>query len=214
MGRRPKTNPARDAQTRRATTDAKDAQNEALKIAGHDEPETADEAQTEADVPQDEANVAETAQPLAETAVDAVSTGIEAGGEGAEAADTAGETNAAGNAAEPADGQTSQPDTETATTSEVPVSATTLETGDALALRRFAEAPKCACGCGMALPNPKRCFLIGHDGKLKSVLKRVLRKELPPEAIPTEAIIRHREIRFLMTDPLYQSLVESWAKAK
>ena len=72
MRGRPKRVAARDSQRRRQTPNAKDGQRGAVKVVGHQKPETADEAQPEPDVAQDGANVVETAQPGAGTAAEAV----------------------------------------------------------------------------------------------------------------------------------------------
>jgi len=37
---------------------------------------------------------------------------------------------------------------------------------------------------------------------------------LPADAVPTELILRHREIRFVMGSPEFRRLVESWQKDK
>jgi hypothetical protein len=85
-----------------------------------------------------------------------------------------------------------------------------LDTHAALALKRLREHPTCACGCGKVLPNPKKCFIVGHDGKAKAIVCRVMRGELLPEDVPTELILRHKEIKFIMDAPEFRRLVESW----
>ena len=193
-----------DAQRRHAKVGAKDAQSGPTEAVRHQEPETADEGQSEAVVPQDDANDAESTQPVAQTPGE----GVAAGGESVGAAEMVPETETVGVTAEPKDAQTTQPEGDTAKSPGA-----TLDTDAALALKRFANDPKCACGCGQKLSDPKKVFRIGHDGKLKKILRAVLRNELPLEAVPTEAVLRHREIRFIMAGPEYRRLVEVWQKA-
>jgi hypothetical protein len=213
MRGRPKKLAAKDTQTRRETLGAKDAQDGAREVAGHGAPETTDEAQLEPDVAQDAPNVVETAQPGPETAGETAKAGVETGAEGVEAAELVPETGMAGDNAEPGATQTAQPEGEAATAPVLPSSPTTADTEAKLALRRFAESPKCACGCGGSV-KPKKFFIIGHDGKAKAILRKVMRGELPADAVPTELILRHREIRFVMGSPEFRRLVDEWQKAK
>ncbi|MCC6363163.1 MAG: hypothetical protein IT165_06530 [Bryobacterales bacterium] len=210
MRGRQKKLPAKDAQTRRETIGAKDAQNGTEEVVGHQGPETAEEAQLGPDGAQDDPNAVETAQADAGTPGGAATAGVETGTGGVEVAERVQEAGVAGIAAEPEASQTAQPEGETATAKEVPA----VDTEAALAMRRFAENPKCACGCGKTLPNPKKHFIIGHDGKAKAILRKVMRGELPADAVPTELILRHREIGFVMRGPEYRKLVESWQKAR
>jgi hypothetical protein len=212
MSQKQKTTPAKKIQTRRQTPTGKDAPKGAEEVVGHQGPETAEEAQPGPDGAQDDPNAVETAQPEAQTPGDAATAGVETGAEGVETAELVQETGGAGANAEPEATQTAHPEGPTAPAPEVPASPTTGDTEAALALRRFAENPKCACGCGKTLPNPKKHFIIGHDGKAKAILRKVLRGELPADAVPTELILRHREIRFIMGGPEYQRLIESWQK--
>ena len=210
MRGRPRTTPANDSQTRQTKRGARDAQSGAVKAAGHQGAETSDGAQPGADVAQSAADVAETTQTGPEMAGDEPSDGVETVGEGEEAGDVSCETGQAGTADVPADAQTNQPEAETAVASEVPA----LDTDAALALKRLRERPLCCCGCGRVLPNPKKHFIVGHDGKAKAILRRVMRGELPPDAVPTELILRHREIRFVMAAPEFRRLVDLWQQAK
>ena len=203
-----------NSQTRRVKPDAKDAQSGPVEAVGHQEPQTADEAAPAADVPQDDAKAGETAQAETETAEEGASAGAETGAGLVEVTEAAGETGGAEAIVEPTDAPDNQQDGQAAKSAEAPASSPAMDTDAALALRRFEQAPKCACGCGKTLPNPKKHFIIGHDGKAKATLRRVMRGELPPEAVPTELILRHREIRFVMASPEFHSLVESWQKAK
>ena len=209
MRGRPRTTPTNDAKTRQTKRGARDAQSGAVKDAGNQAPETADEAQTGADVARDEADVAETAPTGPEMAGDEPSDGVETVGEGGEAGDVSRETVKAGTAAEPGDAQTDQPAAETPTGSEVPAGPT-LDTDAALALRRLRERPLCCCGCGQVLSSPKKHFIQGHDGKAKVIVRKIMRGELQPQEAPTELILRHMEIEFIMRSPEFRRVVEMW----
>ncbi|MGO9241472.1 MAG: hypothetical protein ACLPXM_20295 [Terriglobales bacterium] len=154
----------------------------------------------------DEADVAETGP---EVAGDEPGDGVETVGEAEEAGDVSGVTGEAGTAVEPGDAQTEQPLGETATASEVPAGPT-LDTDAALALRRMRERPRCCCGCGQVLSSPKKHFIQGHDGKAKVIVRKIMRGELQPQEAPTELILRHMEIKFIMRSPEFRRVVEMW----
>jgi hypothetical protein len=160
---------------------ATDAQSGAVKSVGYQTPETADAAQTEPDVARDEADVAGTAP----------------------------ETEVVETSAEPGDAQTEQPDAETPTASEVPAGPT-LDTNAALALRRLHEQPRCCCGCGRVLSSPKKHFIQGHNGKAEVIVPKNMRGELQPQEAPTELILRHMEIKFIMRSPEFRRVAEMW----
>ncbi len=93
--------------------------------------------------------------------------------------------------------------------SEVPPGPT-LDTDAALALRRLRERPLCCCGCGQVLSSPKKHFVQGHDGKAKVIVRKIMRGELQPQEAPTELILRHMEIKFIMRSPEFRRVVEMW----
>jgi hypothetical protein len=105
--------------------------------------------------------------------------------------------------------QTEQPDAETPTASEVPAGPT-LDTNAALALRRLHEQPRCCCGCGRVLSSPKKHFIQGHNGKAEVIVPKNMRGELQPQEAPTELILRHMEIRFIMRSPEFRRVAEMW----
>lgn len=205
MRGRPKKVAAKDPQTHRETPTAKDGQSAADEAVRDQGPETADEAQQEADVAQDDPSRAETGSDTADTVADA---GTEAATEVQEAVQAVEETEAPELGGEAGEAQTTQPDSQTAPPQEQTLATT--DTEHALALKRWRENPTCACGCGKVLPNPKKHFIIGHDGKAKAILRKVMRGELPADAVPTELILRHREIRFVMGSPEFRRMVDSW----
>ena len=202
MRGRPRTTPASDSKTRQTKRRARDAQSGATKDVGHKAPETSDGAQPGPDV-------AKTAQTEPEMAGDAVETGIETVGEGEEAGDVPRETGEAPTADETGDAQTEQPDGETVVASEVPAGPT-LDTDAALALRRLRDRPRCCCGCGQVLSSPKKHFIQGHDGRAKVIVRKIMRGELQPQEAPTELILRHMEIKFIMRSPEFRRVVEMW----
>lgn len=157
----------------------------------------------------DEAEVAETTQTEPEMAGDDPGDGVETEGEGEEGAETALETEATGTAAEPGDAQTDQPERETVTASEAPAGPT-LDTDAALALRRLRERPRCCCGCGQLLSSAKKHLIQGHDGKAKVIVRKIMRGELQPQEAPTELILRHMEIKFIVCSPEFRRVVEMW----
>ena len=132
--------------------------------------------------------------------------GVETLTEGEEAGDDSRETGEAGTAVEPADAQTEQPGAETATASEGPA----LDTDAALALRRLRERSLCCCGCGQVLSSPKKHFIQGHDGKAKAIVRKIMRGEMQPQEAPTELILRHMEIKFIMRSPEFRRVAEMW----
>lgn len=202
MGRRPKTTPAHEIRKRRGKLSAKDAQSPALEPASHQDPETADEAQTAADVAQDGAEAAETALPEPED-------GQEAWAEGVEPGDVVRETEAAEGTSGPDDAGTSQADVPAALGSVEPTSQTA-DTSVALALKRWRERPTCCCGCGQALSSAKKHFIQGHDGRARATIRKIMKGELPASEAPTELILRHSEIKFIMRSPEFHRVVELW----
>lgn len=53
----------------------------------------------------------------------------------------------------------------------------------------FTDIRPCLCGCGQEVrsKNPNTLFVPGHDSKLKSLLKKIIKGEAVPSAIPTLA---------------------------
>jgi hypothetical protein len=160
-------------------------------------------------VAQNAADVAETAQTGPEMAGDEPGVGVETLTEGEEAGDVSPGTGEAGTATEPTDAQTEQPEGETVVASEVPAGPT-LDTDAALALRRLRERPLCCCGCGKVLSSPKKHFVQGHDGKARVIVRKIMRGELQPQEAPTELILRHMEIKFIMRNPEFRRVAEMW----
>jgi hypothetical protein len=67
------------------------------------------------------------------------------------------------------------------------------------------DAPVCVCGCGLPLVRhkspEKQCFYrLGHDAKLKSLARKVLRREADPAAIPEIARLMKTQLVFLRQD--------------
>jgi len=91
MGRRQQKSPTNNSQTRRVTSNLKEAKNDVLESSGHQDPETIDEEQPEADVAQDEATVAQAPPPELVTKGDAQTDGLV---EGVEPGDNVSETEA------------------------------------------------------------------------------------------------------------------------
>jgi hypothetical protein len=85
-----------------------------------------------------------------------------------------------------------------------------METATALALKRWRERPTCCCGCGQQLSSSKKNFVQGHDGKAKVIVRKIMRGELPAGEAPTELILRHAEIKFIMRSPEFGRVVEMW----
>lgn len=85
-----------------------------------------------------------------------------------------------------------------------------VDSATALALRRLRETPRCCCGCGLILSNPKKHFIIGHDGKAKATVRKIMRGELQPQDAPPELILRHMEIKFIVLSPQFRPVVEAW----
>lgn len=85
-----------------------------------------------------------------------------------------------------------------------------VDSATVLALRRLREKPLCCCGCGGSLSGPKKHFLQGHDGKAKTIVRKIMRGEMKPEDAPPELILRHSEIKFIRLHPEFRSVVEAW----
>jgi hypothetical protein len=207
---RPKTVDARDSKTRRETPRSQDGQSGAKNVVRHQEPETADQGQPGPDAAQDAPNVVETTQAEAETAEDALRAEVEAGAEGAEAAAMVPEAGQAGAATEPGPAQTAQSGGETTTAQEALASAASMNTDTALALKRWREHPTCCCGCGGALANANKRFLVGHDSRAHSVAYKIARGQMRPEDAPAELILRRKEISFLVRNPQFRQVLEAW----
>jgi hypothetical protein len=90
------------------------------------------------------------------------------------------------------------------------VAQTEVDSAMALALRRLREKPLCCCGCGGSLSGPKKHFLQGHDGKAKTIVRKIMRGEMKAEDAPPELILRHSEIKFIRLHPEFHSVVETW----
>ena len=77
------------------------------------------------------------------------------------------------------------------------------------ARRAWAQAPVCCCGCNTTLAankNPKRqsLFAQGHDGRLHSLLMKVLRGDASRQDIPMAARANLARIKFIQADPALQ----------
>jgi len=71
--------------------------------------------------------------------------------------------------------------------------------------RERAANPVCCCGCGTALavgkdPKRQKLFCHGHDGRLHSLLRKVLRGEASRQDIPLAARANLARIRFVQHD--------------
>jgi hypothetical protein len=66
-------------------------------------------------------------------------------------------------------------------------------------------SPVCLCGCRGPLVRRKNrkesLFLRGHDARLHSLARKVLRGEAEPTAIPKIARAMKSRLAFLLTDP-------------
>ena len=89
-----------------------------------------------------------------------------------------------------------------------------VDSATALALRRLREKPLCCCGCGGSLSGPKKHFFQGHDGKAKSIVRKIMRGEMKPQDAPVELILRHEEIKFIRQHPEFHSVVDAWRKLR
>jgi hypothetical protein len=88
------------------------------------------------------------------------------------------------------------------------------------ARRGWAMAPVCCCGCDTRLPVAKnekrqRLFCQGHDGRLHSLLKKVLRGEASRQDIPQAARANLTRIGFIQRDrELKKAFANPGQKAK
>lgn len=87
-----------------------------------------------------------------------------------------------------------------------------VDTATTLAMRRWRERPTCCCGCGQSLSSAKKNFVQGHDGKAKVIVRKIMRGELLAGDAPAELILRHAEIKFIMSSPEFGRVVEAWRK--
>jgi len=68
------------------------------------------------------------------------------------------------------------------------------------------QRPICLCGCGQILsrhPSTERQpqFRRGHDARLRSLARKVLRREAEPAAIPEIARAMKSRLAFLLKEP-------------
>jgi hypothetical protein len=69
----------------------------------------------------------------------------------------------------------------------------------------WSASPVCLCGCGGPLVRRKNrresLFIRGHDARLKSLARKVLRGEAEPTVIPEIARVMKSRLAFLLKDP-------------
>jgi hypothetical protein len=74
---------------------------------------------------------------------------------------------------------------------------------------KWLAQPVCCCGCRTRLevaknPEHQSSFKPGHDSRLKSILRRVLRGEANHQDIPRAARANVARIKFIQADPEFQ----------